>query len=80
MDALVAKSAKRKSNTDKKKPVRCVETGVVYGSSTDAAELLSEQGIDICPDRIRTVCRGKQKSAGGFKWEYACSQAHKDTR
>lgn len=71
MDVLVAKSAKRQSMTDKKKLVRCVETGVVYGSSNDAADLLSEKGIDICPDRIRTVCRGKQKTAGGFRWEYA---------
>lgn len=70
MDMLAAKSVKRRSNTDKKKAVRCIETGIVYGSCDDAANLLSEKGISICPMRIPTACRGKQKSAGGFRWEY----------
>jgi hypothetical protein len=71
MDVLVAKSVKRLSNTDKKKPVRCVETGVVYGSCSDAADILSEEGVSVCPLRIQSVCRGKQRTAGGFGWEYA---------
>jgi hypothetical protein len=71
MDVLVAKSLKRQSNTDKKKPVRCIETGVVYGSCNDAADLLSEEGIAVCPLRIQAACRGKQKTASGFRWEYA---------
>jgi hypothetical protein len=71
MVVLVAKTLKRQSSADKKKPVRCIETGAVYGSCNDAADLLSEKGISVCPMRIQTVCRGKQKSAGGFSWEYA---------
>jgi hypothetical protein len=71
MDVLVAKTIKRQSKADKKKPVRCVETGIVYGSCGDAANLLSEEGISVCPIRIQAVCRGKQKTAGGFQWEYA---------
>jgi hypothetical protein len=71
MDTLFAKSVRRQTNKEKKKPVRCIETGIVYGSCNDAADLLSELGISVCPMRIQTVCRGKQKSAGGFKWEFA---------
>jgi hypothetical protein len=62
---------RKNSNGDKKKPVRCIDTGEVYASSTEAADLLSGEGILVCPLRIHSTCRGKQKSAGGLRWEYA---------
>ncbi len=55
----------------RKKPVRCIDTGVVYSSSTDAADILSEAGVLVCPRLILYVCQGKQKSTGGLRWEYA---------
>jgi hypothetical protein len=70
MELLISKSRNRRSNQGKRKPVRCRDTGVVYGSSSDAADRLSEQGVSICPMRIQAACRGKQRSAGGFRWEY----------
>ena len=48
------------------KAVRCVETGVVYKSATEAGKLLGIQRTNIT-----AVCRGKQKSAGSYHWEYA---------
>lgn len=45
--------------------VRCIETGVVYLSVRSAGK---ELGID--PTGISCCCRGKQKTAGGYHWEY----------
>ena len=46
--------------------VRCIETGKVYNSISEA-----EREIDLKHPHIGDVCRGKQKTAGGFHWEYA---------
>jgi DNA-binding XRE family transcriptional regulator len=49
------------------RPVRCIETGVVYPSSKVAANSNppARQGnITLC-------CQGKNKSAIGLHWEYA---------
>lgn len=45
--------------------VRCVETGVIYPSCTDA-------GIDTGVNKgsISNVALGKRKRAGGYHWEY----------
>ena len=71
MIVLVAQSNRNKSNKDKKRAVKCVETGKIFASSADAADILSEEGRLICPRNILSVCQGKKKSAGGFRWEYA---------
>jgi group I intron endonuclease len=47
-------------------PVRCVETGEVFLSIIEAG---IAKGIKS-PINISTVCRGKQKTCGGFHWEY----------
>lgn len=54
----------------KKVPVRCVETGVVYEGVRIAAE-----SIRVSPTKISAVCRGRQKTAGGYHWEYADKEA-----
>ncbi len=71
MILLVAKSTKRKTDHIKKRPVRCVDTGLVYASSREASDILSFEGILVEPRNIMYVCQGKIKTAGGFKWEYA---------
>lgn len=48
-----------------KKKVLCVETGKVYESVTMAAE---EIGVSL--SLIVVVCKGKQKTAGGYHWKY----------
>ena len=47
------------------KPVHCIETNKVYKS---AREAVRQTGINIAS--ICRTCRGKQKTAGGFSWEY----------
>ena len=51
------------------KPVRCIETGIVYCSQTEAAK---ETGINITC--ISQVCNGKYKTAGGYHWEFVKEQ------
>lgn len=69
--ALVAKTLKKGCNAQKKRAVRCIDTGVVYASSNDASDILSEEGLIINPRTILHNCSGRGKSAGGFRWEYA---------
>ena len=48
------------------KPVKCIETGRVFRSSEEAA-----RDTRINAGTIRNACRGKQKTGGGYHWEYA---------
>lgn len=70
MDALVAKSLMRKSQKNRKKAVRCLETGIVYASARDAAEILAADGMMFTPEGISHTCQERQKSTRGFHWEY----------
>ena len=47
------------------KKVRCIETGIVYSSISEASR---QTGINI--GSISQCCNGKQKTAGGFHWEF----------
>ena len=47
------------------KPVRCIETGVIYPSTKEAG-----RQIGIANGSISHCCSGKCKIAGGFHWEY----------
>lgn len=49
----------------KGKRVLCVETGVIYSSTREAAR---QTGID--QSSISKACRGIQKTAGGYHWKY----------
>lgn len=45
--------------------VRCIETGIIYNSYAHASR---ETGLcDVC---IHDCCKGKQKTTGGFHFEY----------
>lgn len=48
-----------------RKRVRCIETGIIYESLTEAS---SKTGIS--QGSISECCNGKRKTAGGFHWEY----------
>ena len=54
------------SKNPKSKPVRCIETGVVYGCREDAAKALGLSDYS----HIGSVCNGRRKSAYGYTWEY----------
>ena len=49
-----------------RRPIRCIETGVVYPSMTKAA---AEYGV--CTAAISHALKGKQKTSAGMHWEYA---------
>lgn len=46
------------------KPIRCIETGIIYKNARVAAK-----EIGICPTNIYYCVSGKRKTAGGFHWE-----------
>ena len=47
------------------KPVRCVETGIIYSSAHEV-----ERQIGISNSKINLCCNGKRQTAGGFHWEF----------
>lgn len=51
------------SESHKKIPVMCVETGKTYESTVSA-----ERELGISHSSIMRCCRGKRKSAGGYHW------------
>ena len=46
------------------RPVRCVDTNIVYPSIIEAAVVMRVSSIDV-----HRVCRGYQKTAGSYRWE-----------
>ena len=48
-----------------RKPVRCIETGEEFESLSDA-----ERKTGILGETISRCCRGKQKTASGYHWEF----------
>ena len=53
-------------NHPQAKPVFCEELNKTFDCITRAGEELG-----ICVSSIRSVCKGKLKTAGGFHWRYA---------
>lgn len=47
------------------------EDGKEYPTITDAAE-----DVGVSRDGISACCRGRQKTAGGYRWSYAALRAH----
>ena len=59
--------SKRKMSEARKKPVRCIETGIIYESIKEAKEKTGIGGVNA-------VCKGNRKTAGGYHWEYVASE------
>lgn len=70
MEIHFSKRLNKRPKSSQRKPVRCIETGMIYASSGDASDILSAEGRLIEPRNIISACQGKQKSAGGYRWEY----------
>ena len=51
------------------KKCRCIETGIIY-SSTKEAKIQT----GICDTCIQKCCKGQQKTAGGYHWEYVTEE------
>ena len=47
------------------KPVKCIETGVIYPSAHEAARQTNLNFSMIC-----AVCRGDRNKTGGYHWQY----------
>jgi group I intron endonuclease len=62
-NAQIVEETRRKNHQKQSKPVMCLETSVVYSSSSEAE---ATTGIDA--SSIRKCVRGKRKTAGGFRW------------
>lgn len=52
----------------KSKRVICVETNIIYPSTIEAKRQTGINQSNICQ-----CCRGKLKTAGGFHWQYICT-------
>ena len=50
-------------STKNKRKVRCIETGEIFTSISDA-------GREKSAKKITEVCRGSRKTSGGYHWEY----------
>ena len=53
------------SEANQKKKVICIETGIVYKSSTEAAKLTG-----LHRTKIVSVCTGNRKTTGGYHFKY----------
>ena len=60
-----AAEIKRQKLSPMKKPVRCIETGIVYESSVAASK-----ATGVYRRSIAFACSGKHKTAGGYHWEF----------
>ena len=58
------KIMKMRRETKDNKPVMCIETGVIYNSMREA-----ERQTGINNASISSVCKGKCKKAGGYRWK-----------
>lgn len=66
-EALKMRQANQKKMVEaRKRPVRCIETNIIYESATEAAR----QTPKTSQSKICMVCRGQRKTCGGFHWEY----------
>lgn len=54
-----------------KKKVRCIETGIIYNSITNASK-----DTNIPTVNISAVCNGRRKTTGGYHWEFVDKDTH----
>lgn len=67
---LKCNGVKLRNSGPQSKAVRCIETDVIYESSSEANRHtgIGRSGISRC-------CQGKYKQAGGYHWEYVTEKA-----
>ena len=66
----VSEETKRKIKEASSKPVKCIETEIVYSSIAEAA-----RENNICPSHIGSCCNGKRKTTGGYHWSFIDKEA-----
>ena len=63
--AIIGKKTGAKNGKKRSKPIKCVETGIIYSSAHEASR---QTGIN--QGNISNCCNGRHKTAGGFHWEF----------
>ena len=63
----------RKSAKKTSKPVRCIETGIIYTSACDV-----ERQVGIHNGSVNHCCHGRYKTAGGYHWEFVNKEVNKN--
>ena len=56
---------KMRENRKDSKKVICIETGTIYNSTREV-----ERVFCVAHEHISRCCRGKQKTVGGYHWQY----------
>lgn len=56
----------KKASEARKKPVQCIETGIIYESASEAARQVPK----TTQSKICMVCRGQRQTCGGYHWKY----------
>jgi hypothetical protein len=52
------------------KKVICIDTGEEFSSISQAEATLKSRGVKVSGSHITSVCKGKRKVAGGYRWSY----------
>lgn len=60
----------RSSKRGSPKQVICLDTSEEFESISIAAIILKNRGVKVSGAHISSVCKGKRRVAGGFKWAY----------
>ena len=63
---LQRKKAQQAMVNARKRKVRCIETGIIYESASEAARKVPKTN----QSKICMVCRGQRNTCGGLHWEY----------
>jgi hypothetical protein len=71
---IINSGSKSIYNTDRNKPVLCVELGIVFDSQHDAAKFLKPncktREESSVANKVSQCCRSIRKSAYGYTWKY----------
>lgn len=59
------RSIKALIHNPSKKPVRCIDTNIIYESM-----ICASKKTGALPEKISMVCNGNRKTAGGYHWEF----------
>lgn len=71
-----AESRARMSAAQPKKPVRCIDNGIVFDSVSSAAGWIRQSGRETASKQgIWFAAQGRLKTAYGYRWEY-CDGSH----
>ena len=63
-----------------RKPVKCIETGIIYESAMCAVKQLGINPSGSNAEQIKKTCNGLKDNAFGFQWQYVNAQDKESSR